>query len=169
MKNASITKGSYYLNIYYKNNAGWFFLNVLDIDQNKNIPAIPTLSNDYDEISNKLTIPLLLPDQEINEITPSFSMYRERNGTASRGAWSIKFDITCIGADLSERPVTGLYNITAKNSYDELKTDARGNHGFKIILLNDFNADDCETMLYNNSITYKKFQAITERSRSLAY
>ena len=162
------------LNIHSKNSAGWFHLSVYDGTNNTNPPAAPSGDVGYFPIPNntpgvnKPPFNLVLPNDLVNELTPTFTVFKEMDPTIgkiapTRGVWQIDFDISCIGKDLVERIVTPKYQITGRNYYDELITDPTGNAGFKIYLLKDFDIPDTITMLNENTKRYNNFKIQTGR------
>jgi hypothetical protein len=157
--------GLFHLNIYNKNNAGWFHLNVLNMNDNSNPDAAPSNTVGYFPISNKTTFAIILPNNKINELTPTYTLFRDNNGagTPTRGGWSIEFDISCIGSDLIERRITPRYKIESKNYYDQLIKDENGNDGFKIYLIKTFAPTDTTTMLNKNTEEYNTFKSKTGR------
>jgi len=157
--------GLYHLNIHCKNNAGWFFLTVLNTKDNSNPAAAPSDITGYFPITTETVFPLILPNKGINELTPTFTVFRDNNGhgTPIRGGWSIEFDISCIGKDLVERRITPVYKIQAKNYFDRLIKDANGNDGFKIYLIKDFELKDTTAILNKNTLEYNAFKTRTAR------
>lgn len=158
-------KGIYHLHIISKNNAGWFHLNVLNLKDNSNAAAAPSDNTGYFPINTETAFPLILPNDNINELTPTYTVFRDNNGkgTPTRGGWSIKFFINCIGKDLVETRITPIYDINAKNYYDQLIKDENGNDGFKIYLINDFELRDTTAMLNKNIKEYNSFKLRTGR------
>lgn len=157
------------LNVHFKNNAGWFQMTVKKGLDDSILNAIPSDNIGYHPVPNntpnvhKPPFNIILPNDLVNELTPRFGVYRNGAGTPNRGFWNIKFDVSCIGRDLIERKVTPLYDITARNYFDELKLDEYGNDGFNIYLLKEFDLNDIANMLNENTNRYNTFKLNTGR------
>ena len=160
------SKSFFRLNIYSKNDAGWFHLSVFDRKNNSNPPAAPDDITGYHPITTKRTYNIILPDDSICELTPTYTTWRTPAPphTPARGHWKIEFDITCLDSQLNEHPVTPKYNIMAKGFLDSLIKDNIGNDGFKILLKKDYtSSQDISDMFTANSNAYIDFKIKTGR------
>lgn len=167
-KRQTSNSGLFHLNIHKKNDAGWFHLTVLNAKDGSTPAAVqndPTNLNGYHPVTMKTVYPLTLTNDHINELTPTFTVFRDNNGTGTptRGGWSIEFDISCVGSDLVERKITPTYTIQAKNYFDQLIKDNNGNDGFKIYLIKDFTLQDTTAMRNRNTLEYNTFKTNTGR------
>lgn len=167
-ENKDNNSGLFHLNIHSKNNAGWFHFTVLNTKDNTNPPAAPSDITGFFQINSETVFPIILPNNELNELTPTFTVFREMDPkigkiAPTRGFWTIDFDISCIGKDLVERRITPRYQIQAKNYFDELTKDGNGNDGFKIYLIKNFELKDTAAMLNKNNIEYNAFKTRTGR------